>query len=47
MQVMTNEKEAFTLAKTLSEQGIKFSITPITLDDIFFHLVGEKAEDTQ
>lgn len=47
MQVMTNEKEAFALAKTLSEQGIKFSITPITLDDIFFHLVGEKAEDTQ
>jgi ABC-2 type transport system ATP-binding protein len=47
MQVMTNEKEAFTLAKTLADQGIKFSITPITLDDIFFQLVGEKAEDTQ
>jgi ABC-2 type transport system ATP-binding protein len=47
MQVMTNEKEAFALAKTLADQGIKFSIAPITLDDIFFHLVGEKAEDTQ
>jgi ABC-2 type transport system ATP-binding protein len=47
MQVMTNEKEAFALAKTLSDQGIKFSITPITLDDIFFQLIGEKAEDTQ
>jgi ABC-2 type transport system ATP-binding protein len=47
MQVMTNEAEAFRLAKLLSEQGTKFSITPITLDDIFFHLVGQKAEDLQ
>ncbi len=44
-QVMTNEKEAFSLAKLLSEQGLKFSITPVTLDDIFFTLVEEKAED--
>jgi ABC-2 type transport system ATP-binding protein len=44
-QVMTNEKEAFTLAKLLSEQGLKFSITPVTLDDIFFRLVEQKAED--
>jgi ABC-2 type transport system ATP-binding protein len=44
-QVMTNEKEAFTLAKLLSEQGQKFSISPVTLDDIFFRLVEQKAED--
>jgi ABC-2 type transport system ATP-binding protein len=44
-QIMTNEVEAFRLARLLSEQGSKFSITPITLDDIFFHLVGQKAED--
>ena len=44
-QIMTNEAEAFRLAKLLSEQGTKFSISPITLDDIFFHLVGQKAED--
>jgi len=44
-QVMTNEAEAFRLAKLLSEQGTKFSITPVTLDDIFFHLVGHKAGD--
>jgi hypothetical protein len=47
MQVMTNEAQAFRLAKQFSEQGTRFSITPITLDDIFFRLVGQKAEDTQ
>ena len=44
-QIMTNEEEAFRLAKTLSEQGTQFSINPVTLDDIFFHLVGQKARD--
>jgi hypothetical protein len=39
---MTNEAEAFRLARLLSEQGVKFSITPVTLDDLFFHIVGEK-----
>lgn len=44
-QIMTNEDEAFRLARLLSEQGVKFSITPVALDDIFFHLVGQKARD--
>jgi ABC-2 type transport system ATP-binding protein len=44
-QIMTNEDEAFRLARWLSEHGEKFSITPVTLDDIFFHLVGQKVED--
>jgi ABC-2 type transport system ATP-binding protein len=44
-QVMTNEEEAFRLAKLLSEQGTHFSINPVTLDDIFFYLVGQKARD--
>jgi ABC-2 type transport system ATP-binding protein len=44
-QIMTNEAEAFNLARLLAEQGIKFSITPVTLDDIFFRLVGQKARD--
>ena len=44
-QIMTHEEEAFRLAKLLAEQGIKFSITPVTLDDIFFSLVGQKAGD--
>ena len=44
-QIMINEDEAFGLARLLSEQGTKFSITPITLDDIFFSVVGQKARD--
>jgi len=44
-QIMTNEEEAFRLARLLSEQGKQFSINPITLDDIFFYLVGQKARD--
>ncbi|MGD0643472.1 MAG: ABC transporter ATP-binding protein [Candidatus Bathyarchaeia archaeon] len=44
-QIMTNEDEAFNLARVLAEQGVKFSITPVTLDDIFFYLVGQKARD--
>jgi ABC-2 type transport system ATP-binding protein len=44
-QIMTNETEAFRLAKLFSEQGVRFSITPVTLDDIFFRLVGDKAGD--
>ena len=44
-QIMTHEEEAFRIAKLLAEQGVKFSITPVTLDDIFFSLVGQKARD--
>ena len=44
-QIMTNENEAFRLAKHLSEQGTRFSINPVTLDDIFFLLVGQKVRD--
>ena len=44
-QIMTNEGEAFRLARLFSEQGVKFSITPVTLDDIFFSVVGQKVGD--
>ena len=44
-QIMTNEAEAFRLAKVFAEQEVKFSITPVTLDDIFFSIVGQKARD--
>jgi ABC-2 type transport system ATP-binding protein len=44
-QVMTNEDEAFSLARAFADQGVKFSITPVSLDDIFFYLVGQKARD--
>ena len=44
-QIMTQEEEAFRLAKLFAEQGVRFSIAPVTLDDIFFSLVGQKAGD--
>jgi ABC-2 type transport system ATP-binding protein len=44
-QIMTNEDEAFSLARAFAEKGVKFSITPVTLDDIFFYLIGQKARD--
>ncbi|MGO8806581.1 MAG: ABC transporter ATP-binding protein [Candidatus Bathyarchaeia archaeon] len=44
-QIMTNETEAFSLARFFADQSVKFSITPVTLDDIFFYLVGQKARD--
>ncbi len=44
-QILTNEEEAFRIARLLSNQSVKFSISPITLDDIFFNLVGQKARD--
>ena len=44
-QIMTNEAEAFGLAKMFGEKAVKFSIAPVTLDDIFFYLVGQKARD--
>ncbi len=44
-QIMTSEAEAFRLARLLSEQGVKFSIAPVSLDDIFFSLVGQQVRD--
>ncbi len=44
-QIMANEEEAFQVARGLAEQAVKFSIAPVTLDDIFFYLVGQKARD--
>jgi ABC-2 type transport system ATP-binding protein len=44
VQILTNEDEAFTLSKKLSEAGTRFSIGPVSLDDIFFQLVGESTQ---
>jgi ABC-2 type transport system ATP-binding protein len=44
-QILTNEIEAFRLARQFAEQGVKFSIAPVTLDDIFFRLVGQDLRD--
>ncbi len=42
-QILTNEGEAFELSRNLAVSGVKFSIAPVSLDDIFFQLVGESS----
>lgn len=41
VQILTNEGEAFAISRKLSADGVKFSIAPVSLDDVFFQLVGE------
>ena len=47
VQILTNEDEAFELSKKLSVAGTRFSIGPVSLDDIFFQLVGESTQGEQ
>ena len=44
VQILTNEDEAFELSRKLSDAGGRFSIGPVSLDDIFFQLVGESTQ---
>jgi len=44
-QVLTNEDEAYSIARTLVNRGIRYSLSPVTLDDIFFRLVGQASRD--
>jgi ABC-2 type transport system ATP-binding protein len=41
-RILTTENEAFEIARELSKGGYKFSINPVSLDDIFFHAVSEE-----
>ncbi|HVC27444.1 MAG TPA: ABC transporter ATP-binding protein [Nitrososphaerales archaeon] len=47
VQILTNEDEAFAISKKLSVEGARFSIGPVSLDDIFFQLVGESTHAEQ
>jgi ABC-2 type transport system ATP-binding protein len=47
VQILTNEDEAFSLSRKLSTSGTRFSIAPVSLDDIFFQLVGETTQQEQ
>jgi ABC-2 type transport system ATP-binding protein len=38
-QILTTEDEAYRVSKTLLESGARFSMSRVSLDDIFFHLV--------
>jgi ABC-2 type transport system ATP-binding protein len=39
-RILTTEDEAFKISRELSKGGFKFSINPITLDDIFFYVLS-------
>jgi ABC-2 type transport system ATP-binding protein len=43
--VFTTEDEAYKMSRELARQGLKFAVTPISLDDIFLYLVGRKANE--
>ena len=47
VQILTSEDEAFAISKKLSVAGSRFSIGPVSLDDIFFQLVGESTHAEQ
>jgi ABC-2 type transport system ATP-binding protein len=42
VRILTEEEEAFRISRELSKSGFKFTINPISLDDIFFYLVNRE-----
>ncbi|MEM3711581.1 MAG: ABC transporter ATP-binding protein, partial [Thermoprotei archaeon] len=42
VQILTSEDEALRLTRLLFENGQKFSVSPVGLDEIFFHLVHKE-----
>jgi ABC-2 type transport system ATP-binding protein len=46
-QILTSDKEAYRLSRELLEGGARFSVNRISLDDVFFHLVGADAEEVE
>ncbi|MDG7007811.1 MAG: ABC transporter ATP-binding protein [Nitrososphaerota archaeon] len=44
VQILTDEEEAYALSGGLLRRGVKISVSRISLDDIFFHFVGEQGE---
>jgi ABC-2 type transport system ATP-binding protein len=42
-RILTGEDDAFRISRELSKEGIRFTINPVSLDDIFFYLVGGEA----
>jgi ABC-2 type transport system ATP-binding protein len=42
LRVLTNEDEAFRISSELSKNGYKFSINPLSLEDIFFYLANKE-----
>jgi len=45
VQILTDEEQAYSLSGELLRTGVRISVSRISLDDIFFHFVGEKGGD--
>jgi ABC-2 type transport system ATP-binding protein len=45
VRILTAEEEAFRISRELSKGGFKFTINPLSLDDIFFYLAGRKGAE--
>jgi ABC-2 type transport system ATP-binding protein len=41
-RILTDEEEAFRISQELSKENQKFTINPVSLDDIFFYLVSQE-----
>ena len=46
-QILTNESEAYGISRLFLEKGIKFSMSKISLEDVFFHLVYRTDSEAQ
>jgi ABC-2 type transport system ATP-binding protein len=44
-RILTVEEEAFRISRELSKEGVKFTINPVSLDDIFFYLVRQESQE--
>ena len=44
-QIVTTEKEAGRISKHLINRGVRFSMNPLTLDDIFYYIVKKPIEE--
>jgi ABC-2 type transport system ATP-binding protein len=42
VRILTVEEEAFRISRKLARDGFKFTINPVSLDDIFFYLLSRK-----
>lgn len=42
VRILTVEEEAFRISRELARSGFKFTINPLSLDDIFFYLASRK-----
>jgi ABC-2 type transport system ATP-binding protein len=43
-RILTDEEEAFRISRELSRSGYRFTINPLSLDDVFFSIVSREGE---